>query len=120
MSMLQSVIDLVLAFGEKVVAALPLFALAALVFTAVEYVARSKASRGPWWRKPELVTDLLYVFLVPGFMSYFKLAFIVVGAAVVTGVLGNVDAVTYLNEGRGFLSGLPFWAQAVVSWPRTC
>lgn len=112
--MIQPVIDFLIAFGDKVIGALPMFALAAIVFTCVEWAARSKASKGPWWRKPELATDLLYVFLVPGFMSYLKLAMIIFMAAAVTGVLGNVDAVTYLNEGRGFLSGLPFWAHVVI------
>jgi sterol desaturase/sphingolipid hydroxylase (fatty acid hydroxylase superfamily) len=112
--MLQSILDLIVAFGDKILGALPMFLLAAMVFTCVEWAARSKASRGPWWRKPELVTDLLYAFLIPGFLTYFKLAFIVAGAALVTGVLGTVDAATYLNEGRGFLSGLPFWLHVVV------
>jgi sterol desaturase/sphingolipid hydroxylase (fatty acid hydroxylase superfamily) len=111
MSFFQSMIDFALAYGGKVIGALPLFLLAAAVFTVVEGFARSQASKGPWWRKPELVTDLLYFFFVPGLLTYFKLAMIVMGAAIVTGALGNVDATTYLNEGRGFLSGLPLWVQ---------
>ncbi|MGL4239578.1 MAG: sterol desaturase family protein [Beijerinckiaceae bacterium] len=112
--MLQSALDLILSFGHKTVQALPLFLLAAAVFTVVEWYAKSKASKGPWWRKPELVTDLLYVFLVPGFLSYFKLMMIVLCAAIVTGALGTMDPVAYLNEGRGFLSGLPTWAQIAI------
>jgi sterol desaturase/sphingolipid hydroxylase (fatty acid hydroxylase superfamily) len=107
----QPAIDMAHAFGEKVVGALPVFALAAAIFTVIEALARSKASKGPWWRKPELVTDLLYVFLLPGLMTYAKLLMLVVMAAVVTGALSTVDAATYLNEGRGFLSGLPLWLQ---------
>jgi sterol desaturase/sphingolipid hydroxylase (fatty acid hydroxylase superfamily) len=112
--MLQPIFDLTLAFGNHVLGALPVFLLAAVVFTVVEALAKSGASKGPWWRKPELATDVLYVFLVPGCMTYVKLMFLVVGAAVVTGVIGTVDAATYLNEGRGFLAGLPFWAQMAV------
>jgi sterol desaturase/sphingolipid hydroxylase (fatty acid hydroxylase superfamily) len=111
MSILTATIDFILAFGEKAAGALPLFLLAAAVFTCVELIAQSKASKGPWWKKPELATDLLYFFLVPGFMSYLKIAMLLFGAMLVTGVLGKVDAVTYLNEGRGFLSGMPMWVQ---------
>jgi sterol desaturase/sphingolipid hydroxylase (fatty acid hydroxylase superfamily) len=114
MEILKPLIDMAIAFGNKAVGALPLFLLAAAVFTVVEAVAQSKASRGPWWKKPELATDLLYFFFVPGLMTYFKLLMIVVGASLVTGVLGNVDAVTYLNEGRGFLAGLPTWLQVAA------
>jgi sterol desaturase/sphingolipid hydroxylase (fatty acid hydroxylase superfamily) len=112
--MLQPVIDFALAFGDKVVGVLPLIAAAAVLFTVVEGVARSKASQGPWWRKPELATDLLYIFLVPGFMAYVKLGLIIAGAAAISGVLGSGDAATYLNNGHGFLAGLPFWVQVVV------
>ncbi len=108
---LKPVLDLAVAFGDRALAALPLFLLAAAVFTLVEFFARSKGSKGPWWRKPELVTDLLYFFFVPGLLTYFKLLMLVIGAAIVTGALGTVDAATYVNEGRGFLSGLPLWAQ---------
>ncbi len=114
MDTLQPVLDIVTGLGAKIVGSLPLLALAALVFTCIETLARSKASKGPWWRKPELVTDLLYLFLVPGLLSYLKVAFLVVGAAICAGVVGSKDAATYLNEGHGFLSSLPFWWQVVA------
>jgi sterol desaturase/sphingolipid hydroxylase (fatty acid hydroxylase superfamily) len=114
MDMLQSVFEIVAGFGAKVAGSLPLLALAAVVFTLIEGVARSKASKGPWWRKPELVTDLLYVFLVPGLLSYLKVGILVIGAALCAGVVGSKDAAAYLNEGHGFIAGLPFWGQVIV------
>jgi sterol desaturase/sphingolipid hydroxylase (fatty acid hydroxylase superfamily) len=112
--MIQSLIEVAMSFGDKVVHALPLFLLAAAVFTAVEAFARSSASKGPWWTKPDLITDLLYVFLLPGFMGYVRLLMLIIGAMLITGALGNVDAATYLNEGRGALAGLPFWLQVAI------
>jgi sterol desaturase/sphingolipid hydroxylase (fatty acid hydroxylase superfamily) len=114
MEMLKPIIDLVLAFGDRFLAALPLFLLAAAVFTVVELVAKSKASKGPWWRKPELATDLLYFFFVPGLLTYFKLMMLIICASIVTGAFGTVDAATYVNQGHGFLSGLPMWVQIVA------
>jgi sterol desaturase/sphingolipid hydroxylase (fatty acid hydroxylase superfamily) len=114
MDLLKPLIDLVVAFGQKALGALPLFLAAAAVFTVVEVIATSKASRSRWWNKPELATDLLYFFFVPGLLTYFKLLMIVIGASLVTGVLGTVDAATYLNEGRGFLSGMPLWVQVAA------
>jgi sterol desaturase/sphingolipid hydroxylase (fatty acid hydroxylase superfamily) len=60
------------------------------------------------------VTDLLYVFLLPAFTAYARLAFLIVGAALITGAAAGGTVEEYLSGGRGFFASWPLWAQMVA------
>lgn len=109
----DAILNFLFAFGSKLLDALPLFLVAAAGFTALGFFWRSRASKGPWWKKPDLITDLLYTFLAPGLTAYARIAFLVIGAGIVTFFLGG-DAETWLREGHGFFSSWPFWAQVAA------
>lgn len=111
--MLTAILDFALSFGAKVLEALPLFLATAAVFTVLGFFVRSKVSKGPWWRKPDLVTDILYTFLLPGFTSYVRLAFLVIGGGAI-GLLMGMDAEAWLTEGHGVFASWPFWAQVAA------
>ncbi len=112
--MLEQLKAMLASIGESTLSVLPVLAIGAVAFTIIGAVVRSKASKGPWWRKPDLVTDLLYCFLLPSITSYARIAFLIVGAAAITGVLGAGDAKSWLEGGHGVFAGWPFWAQVVA------
>ncbi len=112
--MLTSILDLATRIGQGVLDQLPIFGAVAAAFTVLGFVTHSQASKGPWWRKPDLITDLLYAFLLPGITSYVRLAFLIIGAAAITGVLGTVSMEAWLAGGHGLFARWPFWAQVVA------
>jgi sterol desaturase/sphingolipid hydroxylase (fatty acid hydroxylase superfamily) len=112
--MIDSFWNLVISTGKGVLDQLPLLALVAVAFTVLGFFTKSKASTGPWWKKPDLVTDLLYVFLLPAFTAYVRLGFLIVGAALITGAVAGGTVEEYLSGGHGFLAALPFWGQMIV------
>lgn len=112
--MIDSLLPLITATGASVLGQIPGLLAVAAAFTALGLVTHSKASLGPWWKKPDLITDLLYCFLLPAFTSYARLTFLIVGAALITGVLGHGTVESYLTGGRGVFASWPFWAQMVA------
>lgn len=112
--MLNAALDMTTTLGQGIIKQLPLFLGAAALFTVLGFFTRSRHSRGPWWKKPELTTDLLYAFLLPGLSSYVKIVFLIIGAAAITGVIGTGDAESWLAGGHGVFAQWPFWAQVVA------
>jgi sterol desaturase/sphingolipid hydroxylase (fatty acid hydroxylase superfamily) len=112
--MIDSLWNLMIGTGKGVLSQLPLLALVAVAFTVLGFFTKSRASTGPWWKKPDLITDLLYVFLLPAFTAYVRLAFLIVGAAVITGALTGGTVEEYLSGGHGVFASWPFWAQVIV------
>ena len=112
--MLTSVFDLATRIGQGVLDQLPMFLAVAAAFTLLGFVTSSKASKGPWWKKPDLITDLLYAFVLPAFTNYARIAFLIIGAAAITGVLGTVSMEAWLSGGHGVFAQWPIWAQVVA------
>jgi sterol desaturase/sphingolipid hydroxylase (fatty acid hydroxylase superfamily) len=106
--------SLIYRYGQQVIDQLPMFAAVGVLFTVLGFITHSAASKGPWWKKPDVITDVLYAFVLPGITGYVRIAFLVVGAALITGVFAGGDIESYLVEGRGMFAGLPFWAQCVI------
>ena len=68
----------------------------------------------PWWRKRELVTDLLYWFLIPLVARFVRIGLLVLGAALMFDIHGADELVKFYENGHGPLATLPLWAQVVV------
>jgi sterol desaturase/sphingolipid hydroxylase (fatty acid hydroxylase superfamily) len=113
--MLDITIDALTHYGQRVLGMVPWIAAVGAAFTVLGFFTRSHASKGPWWRKPDLLTDVLYGFLVPGFMGYIKLAILVTGASIMVALVGTGDIEGWMRGGFGPFASLPFWAQVVVS-----
>jgi sterol desaturase/sphingolipid hydroxylase (fatty acid hydroxylase superfamily) len=111
---METLWSLIHGYGRQVIDQLPMFAAVGALFTVLGFVTHSAASKGPWWKKPDVLTDVLYAFVVPGVTGYVRIAFLVIGAALITGVFAGGDIESYLTEGRGVFAGLPFWAQCVI------
>ena len=68
----------------------------------------------PWWRKRELVTDISYWFLVPLFARVFRIALLVLAAALFFDISDADELIAFYNEGHGPLSVAPLWVQAML------
>jgi sterol desaturase/sphingolipid hydroxylase (fatty acid hydroxylase superfamily) len=110
----ETILPLVISTGQSVIDQLPELMAVGVAFTLLGFVTRSKATTGPWWKKPDLVTDLLFCFLLPAFTSYARLAFLIVGAGLITGLSGTGSIESYLTGGSGIFSGMGFWTQMVI------
>ncbi len=112
--MFDAVIALILSVGSSIVGQVQGLLAVGIGFTVLGFFAHSKATHGPWWKKPDLITDLLYCFVLPAFTSYVRIAFLIVGAALITGVLGRGNAESWLSGGHGIFADWPFWAQVIA------
>ena len=66
----------------------------------------------PWWRKREIVTDVLYWFLIPLSTRFVRIGLMVMGAAYIYGIHGADDLIKFYDDGFGPLAEMPLWAQA--------
>jgi sterol desaturase/sphingolipid hydroxylase (fatty acid hydroxylase superfamily) len=67
-----------------------------------------------WWRNPGLATDVCYILIIPFVAPYLRLSLMLVGMALLSGVMTSEDVGDYFERGRGPLAVLPFWAQVPV------
>lgn len=85
----------------------------AAVFTVLHWVAEPCNAGVPWWRKPGLVTDFVFMFCLPLIGGWVRVFFLIFGALVVYRIgPDRLDA--FLEGGHGPFAGLPFWAQVAV------
>jgi sterol desaturase/sphingolipid hydroxylase (fatty acid hydroxylase superfamily) len=105
-------LDVVVMMGQTMAKVVPITIVLAVVFAVLSHFWACNPG-GPWWRKRELVTDLLYWFFVPVFSRVFRIGLLVV----LTGLIFNIhDAeglIAFYDNGHGPLSELPLWVQAL-------
>jgi sterol desaturase/sphingolipid hydroxylase (fatty acid hydroxylase superfamily) len=94
-------------------ATLPALAALAVVFSAVGIVARRCDDTPPWWRKPDLATDLCYALVLPSVAHYGRIVCLTVGLVLFYHANG-ASAGALLDRGHGPLSALPFAAQVAA------
>src|ERR1700688_1538195 len=68
----------------------------------------------PWWKKPDLVTDLCYWFFIPVIARYLRIGMLIVGAALLFGITTAGGLIAFYDNGHGPLATLPLAAQMVV------
>ena len=111
--MLNEVLSVFQVAGETVVKILPISIALAVVFSALSHWSACNAGK-PWWKKREIVTDLLYWFLIPLMARFVRIGLLVAGAAVVFGIHGAEGLIAFYQNGHGPLATLPLWAQVVI------
>ena len=105
--------EIVEMLGQTLVTVVPVTIALALVFSVLAHFWACNPGR-PWWRKRELVTDVCYWFLVPLFARVFRIALLVLGAALLFGIRDADDLIAFYDNGHGPLSRLPLWLQAIL------
>jgi len=92
---------------------LPYLVAAGAVFPILSFrYACNKAS--PWWRSPELLTDLCYWFVVPVFTRFLRIGLLVAGAALLFGITGEAQLIEFFDRGHGAWAEWPFFAQVLL------
>ena len=109
-NLLLEVIGIVLQTTEKI---LPITVVLALLFSVLTHFWACNPGT-PWWRKRDLITDMLYWFLVPVVTRTVRIGLLVVGAGLVFGIYGGDALIAFYADGHGPLSRLPLWFQGVL------
>src|SRR3954454_19096359 len=99
--------------GQTLLKIVPITVGIALVFTALSYWSACNPGR-PWWHKREIITDLLYWFLIPLMARFVRIGLLVLGAALVFDIHGADALIAFYMYGHGPLSELPLWVQVVI------
>jgi sterol desaturase/sphingolipid hydroxylase (fatty acid hydroxylase superfamily) len=85
----------------------------AAVFTVLTWFWACNPGR-PWWRKPDIVTDLCYWFFIPVITRYLRIGLLIVGAALLFGITTADGLIAFYDNGHGPLAALPLTVQMVL------
>lgn len=111
--MIEVTLQLVQMMGETFLKILPETFALALIFTVLNHFWTCNPGP-PWWQKRELVTDILYWFLIPTFARVVRIGSLVIGAALIFNVHGETELLAFYDNGHGPLAQLPLWFQAIL------
>ena len=105
--------EVLLMLGQTIEKVVPITLLLGVVFSVLS--AFSPCNPGtPWWRRRELVTDVVYWIFVPVFARVLRIGLLVVGAGVVFNIHDADELIAFYDNGHGPLSQLPLWIQALL------
>jgi sterol desaturase/sphingolipid hydroxylase (fatty acid hydroxylase superfamily) len=99
--------------GETLAKNIPISLALAAAFTVLTAFWACNPGR-PWWRKPDLVTDICYWFLIPVITRYLRIGMLIAGAAVLFGITTAPGLIAFYANGHGPLARLPLAAQMLV------
>jgi len=105
--------EVVLMLGQTIEKVVPITIALALVFTVLNHFWSCNPGAS-WWRRRELVTDIVYWFFVPLFGRVFRIGLLVLGAGAVFGIHDAEGLIAFYDNGHGPLAQLPLWAQALL------
>ena len=83
----------------------------ALVFTLLSLVVAACNKSPPWWRKPDLATDLCWVLIPRLLYGYAQTFMLTLG---IVAFYGISDPARFFAEGHGPLAGVGFWPQIAL------
>jgi sterol desaturase/sphingolipid hydroxylase (fatty acid hydroxylase superfamily) len=87
----------------------------AALFTFVGLFRSQQSTPGKaWWGNPGLFTDISYALINAVASSYFRIPAFLLVVFVLSGTMSKHEISDYFANGRGPLSTLPFWCQAIV------
>jgi sterol desaturase/sphingolipid hydroxylase (fatty acid hydroxylase superfamily) len=111
--MASEVYAFVVSLGQTLMKNVPISIAIAAVFTVLTSLWACNPGR-PWWRKPDLITDLCYWFIIPVFTRFLRIGLLIVGAALVFGITTADGLVAFYDNGHGPLAELPLTVQMVI------
>lgn len=106
-------IDVGMMLGDTLLKVLPVTMILAVVFSLLSSMWACNPGT-PWWRKKDIVTDVVYWFFVPLFGRTLRIGLLVVGAAVIFNVKGADELIAFYDNGHGPLAQLPLGVQAIL------
>ncbi len=111
--MLENIPQVVIVMGETLFKVLPATAVLATVFTVLTHYWACNPGY-VWWRKRELLTDLMYWFFVPLITRMVRISLLIFGAGVLFNIHTPEELIAFYDHGHGPLSQLPFVVQLVL------
>jgi sterol desaturase/sphingolipid hydroxylase (fatty acid hydroxylase superfamily) len=105
--------EVVLMLGQTVEKVVPITIALALVFSALTHFWACNDAV-PWWKKRDLVTDVVYWFFVPVFARVIRIGLLVLGAGVIFNIHEADELIAFYDNGHGPLSQLPLWVQGLL------
>jgi len=99
--------------GHTLLKIVPVTIALGIVFAVLTHWSACNPGR-PWWRKREIVTDVLYWFLIPLAARFVRIGLMVMGAAMLFDIHGADALIKFYDDGFGPLAELPLWAQALT------
>src|SRR3954447_16679336 len=99
--------------GHTLLKLIPVTVALGVVFAALAQWSACNPGQ-PWWRKREIVTDVLYWFLIPLIARFVRIGLLVLGAALLFDIHGADALIAFYMYGHGPLSELPLWVQVVI------
>jgi sterol desaturase/sphingolipid hydroxylase (fatty acid hydroxylase superfamily) len=99
--------------GQTLLKLVPITIVLGAVFAVLTQWSACNPGR-PWWRKREIVTDLLYWFLIPLCARFARIGLMVVGAALLFDIHGADALIAFYDNGFGPLAAMPLWGQIVA------
>jgi hypothetical protein len=100
-------------FGETIMKVVPITLVVAVVFTVLTHFWACNPGKH-WWRKTEIVTDVVYWFFVPVITRVVRIGLLVVGAAVVFNIHDADELIAFYDNGHGPLAQMPLWVQGML------
>ena len=79
--MLDEVLAFVSEVGKTFMKGVPISLALAVVFTGLTWFWACNPGR-PWWRKPDLITDICYWLFIPVIARFLRIGMLIAGAAV--------------------------------------
>ena len=111
--MSQELLAFVVDVGQTFMRGVPISLALAPVFTVLTSFWACNPGR-PWWRKPDLITDLCYWLIIPVFTRFLRIGLLVAGAALLFGITTADGLIAFYDNGHGPLAELPLAAQMVI------
>lgn len=111
--MLNEFFAVVQVAGQTMLKLVPISIGLGIVFAALTHWTACNPGY-PWWRKRELVTDILYWFLIPLLARFVRIGLMVMGAAMLFNIHGAEALINFYDDGFGPLAVMPLWAQALT------
>ena len=99
--------------GQTLLKLIPISIALGVVFAVLTQWSACNPGR-PWWRKREIVTDVLYWFLIPLGARFVRIGLMVTGAAYLYNIHGAEALIKFYDNGFGPLAEMPLWAQALT------
>ena len=99
--------------GQTIEKVVPVTIVLAVIFSVLTHFWACNDAV-PWWKKRELVTDIIYWFFVPVFSRVVRIGLLVLGAGVLFNIHDADGLIAFYDNGHGPLSQLPLWAQALL------
>lgn len=100
---------------EIVSALAPSFIAGVVVFTALTFFSNQACNSGrPWWRNRGITTDMCYLLTTQLCAPYLAAAAAILVAIPSFGLISISEIRDYIEQGRGPLSSLPFYAKCII------